>query len=358
MARSRGRRRESGSGRRSRSQRQRERGRLQGGSRSRSEAPEGELPAYCLELLAGRRQSALPMYDIMVEEAGAQRVVPHVCANLEDGYAIRVRNDSERHIACAVTVDGENALLRDGSLIVAPHDSRELPGFLVSKNFVGKEYVKEYRDFIFGKPKVVEGSAAVEAEEAPYTVYGSIVCEVFEAVLDEEVDSDQELRGQTTFYRGAGLHGSFDERLVPEGKKKHFLYSSVTVQGRRSSIANSTRGRWWVRGTQKLGRLEVRYREAHSLMLLGVDPKLLGLGRCKEESSGSVKKEQEQKLGTKEEEWEDGKAEPAAEGPGAGSGLVEVCDLTCEDVPAERAAWTLRSSEAAEVDPDEVLGEA
>ena len=56
---------------------------------------------------------------------------------------IRVTNSSRRHIACAVTVDGENALLKDGSLIVAPNDARELQGYLVSKNFVGKEYVKE-----------------------------------------------------------------------------------------------------------------------------------------------------------------------------------------------------------------------
>lgn len=86
---------------------------------------------------------------------------------------IRVTNSSRRHIACAVTVDGENALLKDGSLIVAPNDARELQGYLVSKNFVGKEYVKEYRDFIFGTPKVIE-SQSKDDEAIPYTKRGDL----------------------------------------------------------------------------------------------------------------------------------------------------------------------------------------
>merc|ERR1712032_962775 len=96
--------------------------------------------------------------------------------------------------------------------------------------------------------------------------------------------------------------------LFPRGRKKHFLYSSVTVQGSRSSMANSTRGRWWVRGTRKLETLEVRYREAHSLMLLGVNPKALGVARCKEEdddAAGAMKKEDDEEK--KEEEDEDEK---------------------------------------------------
>lgn len=306
---------------------------------------DGQEP-YRLEILTERHGTPLPMFDIPVEDCvegvvgdvDAERVLPHICANLGGGYAIRVTNASSRHIACAVLVDGENALLRDGSLIVAPRDCRVLPGFLVSKNFVGREYVKEYRDFRFGKPKVVEGDApATAAEEMPYTAYGRISCEVFEAVMDEEVDSDQELRGQTTFYRGAGLNGSFEDRMVPEGKKKHFLYSSVTVQGARSSIANSTRGRWWVRGPRKIGALEVRYREAHSLMLLGVDPKAMGLARCKEEGSQGdlAKKEEDDKL--------EEKLDKRPGGPE--SGHVEHCDLTAagdDDADAVQGAkWSV-----------------
>jgi len=270
----------------------------------------------------------VPMFDIQVESCeaeGGEEIVPHVCARPGEAYVIRVTNASRRHIACAVTVDGENALLKDGSLIVAPSDTRELPGFLISKNFVGKEYVKEYRSFCFGKPKVVEGGQSnPSVEEQPYTTYGRILCQVFEAVLDEEVDSDQELRGQTTFYRGAGLNGSFEDRLVPEGKKKHFLYSSVTVQGPRAAISNSTRGRWWVRGTTRLRTLEVRYREAHSLMLLGVDPKVLGLAHCKDEDG--VKSEGA--LAKKEEDLD---AKLDKKPGGADSGMVEVCDLTGAD---------------------------
>jgi len=287
------------------------------------------------------------MYDLLVDEDGAERVVPHVCSNPAEGYTLRMTNHSRRHIACAVTVDGENALLRDGSLIVAPGDSRKLPGFLISKNFVGKEYVKEYRDFVFGKPKVIENDSAVGSGDVPYTTYGSIRCAVFEAVLDEEVDSDQELRGQTTFYRGAGLHGSFDERLIPEGKKKHFLYSSVTVQGPRSSIANSTRGRWWVRGRRRLRDLEVRYREAHSLMLLGVDPRVLGLANCKEEDAEEVKREAEDGRAKKEEgpgggpQQEEGRREP-------GTSSIEVCDLTADEAGGSRESWTVQHRRQAE----------
>lgn len=334
---------------------------------------DGDEEPYRLEICRGRHADPLPMFDIQIAEeatpgageaqAAQERVVPHICARLGEGYVIRVTNTSRRHIACAVTVDGENALLRDGSLIVAPRDSRELPGFLVSKNFVGREYVKEYRDFRFGKPKVVEGGPSnPSVEDQPYQTYGRILCEVFEAVLDEEVDSDQELRGQTTFYRGAGLNGSFDDRLVPEGKKKHFLYSSVTVQGPRSAISNSTRGRWWVRGQRRLRTLEVRCREAHSLMLLGVDSKVLGLSRCKEEENERIhngaKLEGEGGKAKKEEEDFDEKRDKKPGGPD--SGYVEVCDLTGEGDDdaggggggAGAAVWSLAQgpSHAAPVD--------
>jgi len=269
------------------------------------------------------------MYHLPIEEDEGEKTVPHVCTIPDASYVIRVRNGSQRHIACSVTVDGENALLKDGSLIVSPGDCRELPGYLVSKNFVGKQYVKEYRSFVFGKPKVVEASSAA-VEDVPYTTYGCIKCDVFEAVLDEEVDSDQELRGQTTFYRGAGLHGTFDERVIPEGKKKHFLYSAVTVQGARSSIANSTSGRWWVRGTRQLCSLEVRYREAHSLMLLGVDPRALGVASSMDEESADVKAECKDEA-KKEEEDSTDESEKKVSASGSNTGVVQVCDLTSDD---------------------------
>eukprot|EP00931_Biecheleriopsis_adriatica_P106972 TRINITY_DN81312_c0_g1_i1.p1 TRINITY_DN81312_c0_g1~~TRINITY_DN81312_c0_g1_i1.p1 ORF type:complete len:350 (-),score=66.98 TRINITY_DN81312_c0_g1_i1:105-1124(-) len=316
--------------RRSRSRRRdRDRGRGRSTSESEGGANDGDdTGLYTVQLLPGRRQEPWPCFDLLVDEGG-ERVVPHVCARPDEGYVIRVTNNSRRHIACAVTVDGENALLRDGSLIVAPRDHRELQGYLVSKNFVGKEYVKEYRDFKFGKPQVIESGAGASAEaEMPYQLYGRVVCEVYEAVLDEEVESDQELRGQTTHYRGAGLNGSNEERKVPEGKKKHFLYSAVTVQGKRSTIANSTRGRWWVRGTRKIRTLELRYREAHTLMLLGVEPKRLGLASAVKEDP-SVKKEE------KEEEEE----EKAKVGLDPLSDTIQTCDLTGDDDAAE-AIWT------------------
>lgn len=257
-----------------------------------------------------------------------------MCSKPGEAYVIRVTNSSRRHIACAVTVDGENALLKDGSLIVAPKDARELQGYLVSKNFIGKEYVKEYRDFLFSTPKVIEAQKGDESE-IPYTTYGRIVCEVYEAVLDEEVDSDQELRGQTTHYRGAGLHGSSEQRVVPEGKRKHFMYSAVTVQGARSTIANSTRGRWWVRGQRKIRTLELRYRELHTLMLLGVDRKRLGV---QEEQDDSVVKYEKKE----EEDEEKPKINP--------DGTIETCDLTDDTA----AVWTTEQA-AEKAQPVDVL---
>lgn len=267
--------------------------------------------------------------------------MPHCVARPGQGYVIRVSNASTRHIACAVFVDGENALLKDGSLIVAPGDRRELQGFLVSKNFIGKEYVKEYRDFIFGKPKVIEATASSSSSSVDtnaYTSYGRIVCDIYEAVLDEEVDSDTELRGQTTFYRGAGANGSYDERLVPEGKKKHFIYSAVTVQGARSAIANSTRGRWWVRGQRLIRSIELRYREPHALMLLGVKAGSLGLA-CKEEALAMKDEKFDFGFGKKEEE-PDLDGEKAKLAPG----VVETCDLTLDDDPA-CAIWTAATTD-------------
>jgi len=279
-----------------------------------------------VEVAPGKKHEAFKTFDLEVpveDGSDVTQLIPHICSASGEDYIIRVRNNSGRHVACSVTVDGENTLLRDGSLIVAPGDSRELPGYLVAKNFVGKEYVKEYRSFCFGRPKVVEASAptAEIPEERSYTTYGRILCEVYEAVLDEEVDSDTELRGQTTYYRGAGLHGSFDERVVPEGKKKHFMYSSVTVQGGRAAISNSTRGRWWVRGERKLRTLELRYREPHSLMLMGVDPKELGIVTCKQE--GDVKEEAKEE----EEDKLDSKVDTE----------IQCCDLTGD----EHASWTM-----------------
>lgn len=301
---------------------------------------------YAVEILQGRHQDPLPVYHIVVGENEQQQSVAHVCARPSDGYAIRVSNNTQRHIACAVRVDGENALLRDGSLIVAPGDRRELPGYLVSKNFVGREYVKEYRDFRFGKPNVIEAPGpsqhATAASPEVYTGYGIVTCEVYEAVLDEEVDSDQELRGQSTFYRGSGLNGSFEERQIPEGKKSHLLYSSVTVQGPRSSIANTTRGRWWVRGTRLLRSLEVRYREAHSLMLLGVDPRDLGLVDAKEEDDGMGRAKTEDGEAKKEEK--DGKFEDSKDGLRP-PGRVDICDLTCDDGDASgHGAWSTQEA--------------
>lgn len=293
-------------------------------SRGARKEDQGDEVQYSIDLLPGRRQDPYPTFDLLVSESDdAQQVVPHVCSRPGEAYVIRVTNSSRRHIACAVTVDGENALLKDGSLIVAPRDARELQGYLVSKNFVGKEYVKEYRDFIFSTPKVIEATKGAD-DGIPYTTYGRICCEVYEAELDEEVDSDQELRGQTTHYRGAGLHGSNDQRVVPEGKKKHFMYSAVTVQGQRSTIANSTRGRWWVRGPRKLRTLELRYRELHTLMLMGVDRKRLGL---KEEQDDSAVKYEK-----KEEEEEKPKVDA--------DGKIESCDLTDE----QTAVWTTETA--------------
>lgn len=300
-------------------------------------------PLYRLELLPGRNDSPWRMFALPVDddEGGAQggaaapRIVSHVCSRPGQGYVIRVTNESRRHIACAVTVDGANTLLRDGSLIVAPHDSRELQGFLVSKNFIGEQYVKEYRNFLFGKPRVVDDEASVAAaggstdQVTHYKTYGRVCCEIFDAVLDEEVDSDQELRGQTTHYRGAGHNGSYDEKLVPEGKKAHFMFSAVTVQGGQSALSNSTRGRWWIRGPRLIDTLEVRYKEAHSLMLLGVSPKALGIPRCKQEDGGQKKEEKDEK--SEDEDTKD-------------SLQIDVCDLT-EDSERATPQWSTREKD-------------
>lgn len=271
------------------------------------------------------------MFGVRVDGARGDvaRVVPHACATEGCGYIIRVMNSSKRHIACNITVDGENALLQDGSLIVAPGATRELPGYLVSKNFVGKRYVKEYRAFRFGRPKVIEfdDKACPSMYNESYTTYGTILAKVFEAVVDEVIDSDTELEGQQSFFRGAGLNGGVEERRVPEGKTKHFLYSSVTVQGPRRSLANSTKGRWWVRGSRLLDTLEVRYREPHSLMVLGVSAEAVGIVRPKEE------RPKMEPCCKKEEKYEhmQSKSEMHA--------MVEMCDLTHDDV--EDAIWSV-----------------
>jgi len=343
--------------------------RLHGHGRSRSRRKSNRKRAehgdtgklYQIELLVDDGQRPLPTFELPVDEDGAQRLVPHVCAPMGKSYVVRVRNDSRRHIACAVAVDGENALLRRSSLIVAPGDTRRLPGFLVSKNFVGREYIKEYRNFVFSKPRVVESNASDEAQH--FGTYGCVTCEVFNAELEEEVDSDQELTGQTSFYRGAGLNGSFDERIIPEGKKSHLLFSSVTFQGSRSSIANSTRGRWWVRGKHRLCQLEVRYREAHSLMLLGLHPKELGFAHCKEEHTSSLNSQV--KLEDLKDEKEE-KTEICMENtataitnatespcPVIDAKSISICDLTrCEDNADEMWTTVLRQQHGVAVSID------
>jgi len=287
------------------------------------EGQKGDL--YTVEVIPGRDMDAWPVFHPETEGES----IPYIVSKPGEEYLIRVSNNSRKHIACAVSVDGGNALLKDGSLIVAPDDCRELPGFLVSKNFTGKEYVKEYKNFLFSKPKIVEKGDSADPGEAAYSTYGRIICEVFEAVCDEEADSEEEMHGQSTNYRGAGLHGSFDDRVVPEGKKSHLVYSAVTAQGSRQQIANSVRGRWWVRGRRKLKTVELRYREAHSLLLLGVEASKLGLVPVKDEDrkGGFAKSESD------DEKKEDKKEQTRQERPF--STKIDCCDLTAED-----EAWT------------------
>eukprot|EP00927_Polykrikos_kofoidii_P040922 TRINITY_DN34889_c0_g1_i1.p1 TRINITY_DN34889_c0_g1~~TRINITY_DN34889_c0_g1_i1.p1 ORF type:complete len:369 (-),score=56.56 TRINITY_DN34889_c0_g1_i1:69-1175(-) len=300
---------------------------------------------YELHLLSNVHRQPLFVHHVPVKDGNdvdaGPRLVPHVCSMPGEGYVIRVTNRSRHHIACAIAVDGENALLREGSLIVAPNDSRELPGFLVSKNFVGKEYVKEYRDFRFSKPRVVEAVSRTDPQES-ISSYGLVTCDVFNAVLDEEVSDDQELRGQSTFFRGAGLNGSFEDRRIVEGKKTHLLYSSVTAQGPRSAISNSTRGRWWVRGAERLQRLEVRYREEHSLMLLGVHPKELGLVKNEMyDFGGSTAKKEEDWDGKDEKEEKFADDQPS--GHGVLAGVMELCNLDSDDENG-RGRWSQREA--------------
>jgi hypothetical protein len=89
---------------------------------------------------------------------------------------------------------------------------------------------------LFAKPKVVEKGDGADPGEAAYSTYGRITCEVYKAVCYEEADSEEEMHGQSTHYRGSGLHGSFEDRVVPERKKSHLLYSAVTAQGSRQHI--------------------------------------------------------------------------------------------------------------------------
>lgn len=314
--------------RRSRSRkRSRERKKRSRRSRSNSseDASEDRDKMYTIELIPGRDMEAWPIFHVEEKD----EVMSYVVARPGEEYLIRVSNKSRKHIACAVTVDGENALLKDGSLIVAPGDCRELPGFLVSKNFTGKQYVKEYKNFLFAKPKVVEkdetSQARVAEGEKAYSGYGRVVCQVYEAVCDEEADSDEEMHGQSTHYRGAGLNGSFDDRVIPEGKKTHLVYSAVTAQGSRQHIANSVRGRWWVRGERKIMALELRYREAHSLMLLGVSPSALGIAQVKNEDTKDEFKS----------ESEDEKKEDKHKFSDRHFSKIQCCDLT-----EEAETWT------------------
>merc|ERR1719223_1011589 len=121
-----------------------------------------------------------PWPQFQVEEG--DQVTRYVVARPGEEYLVRVTNNSRRHVACAVTIDGENALLKDGSLIVAPGECRELPGFLVSKNFIGKDYVKEYKNFLFSKPKIVDSGDGGAPSEETYSSYGCIQCDVYQAV--------------------------------------------------------------------------------------------------------------------------------------------------------------------------------
>jgi len=309
--------RRSRSRRRDKDKKKEKRGRRSRSRSSQESARSADGEKYKVDIIPGRDMDPWPQFQI---EEGDQ-VTRYVVARPGEEYLVRVTNNSRRHVACAVTIDGENALLKDGSLIVAPGDCRELPGFLVSKNFIGKEYVKEYKNFLFSKPKVVEKGDTAAPDEGVFSTYGRIVCQVFEAVCDEEADSDEEMHGQSTHYRGAGLHGSFDDRIVPEGKKSHLVYSAVTAQGSRQNIANSVRGRWWVRGTKKHTTLELRYREAHSLMLLGIPAHELGIVPVKDEANKDELKS----------ESEDEKKEDKKDLPRPFSDTIHCCDLTDGD---------------------------
>lgn len=73
-------------------------------------------------------------------------------------------------------------------------DRRRLQGFVVAKKYVGSSYVKEYRDFIFGKPLVSEGPLSDTAGQnrrqragggggqgpTTYTDFGRILVEVYD----------------------------------------------------------------------------------------------------------------------------------------------------------------------------------
>lgn len=313
--------------RRSRSRR-RTADRKRGRHRDRSSSQDNEGEPYTVELIPSRDAEPWPIFHL----TDGDEVAPHVVSRPGEEYLIRVSNNSRSHIACAVTVDGENALLKDGSLIVAPGDCRELPGFLVSKNFIGKEYVKEYKKFLFAKPKIVEKGDGADPGESTYSTYGSIVCKIFKAVCDEEADSEEEMHGQSTHYRGSGLHGSFNDRVVPEGKKSHLVYSAVTQQGSTQHISNSVKGRWWVRGERHLTTVDVRYKEAHSLLLLGVSASDLGIVPVKNEMKGDAKSESE----------DEKKEEKKLEMDRPFSSTIHCCDLTAAD-----EAWTQEEKELA-----------
>merc|ERR1712048_1271191 len=86
---------------------------------------------------------------------------------------------------------------------------------------------------------------------------------------------------------------------------------------------------------------EIRYREAHSLMLQGVDPRDLGLvSRCKDENRDNdrklLKKEEDDDSDGKEEKEEKMEEDEHIKLPN--TGLVDVCDLTAGD--DECGTWT------------------
>merc|ERR1712100_851606 len=135
------------------------------------------------------------------------------------------------------------------------------------------------------------------------------------------------------------MHSSTDEsRTVPEGKKTHLLFSSLTVRGKRSAIPNDTQGRWWVRGHRHLASMVVRYCEAHSLVLLGIDGSKLGQAWIKTaEQGGQMKKELLDDMDVKEEKLkeEDIKEEEKykmedVDMPGlvqSNPDFIDICDL-------------------------------
>ena len=61
-------------------------------------------------------------YPTQPKEPGSSELVPYVCSRPGRAYTLRLKNRTREHVACTITVDGRNAILEDGDLIVAPKD--------------------------------------------------------------------------------------------------------------------------------------------------------------------------------------------------------------------------------------------